>query len=248
MTTNEAIKFDFYYSARAESPKLHLELGCSGLRYQRLRFSPGVACEIADHECNTARGPEALLERLFECRGEQVPLEGQVEAPGISASGPLGSKEIATHHFRLCRVCGLENALFAYGGLGPKTIAVTFSGQGVPDEIGTPAFKWGEVSASGRARLIRIADRLGWNVLWSDCGPVTYGKVSKVTAQILERNLRTYRLYGELAAHCERKPKSSAEVIEAAIGSYWMLRNHRPPELFGQEQRLTRMAKAISHL
>lgn len=237
---------EFYFSSTASDPKLHLELDCSGLRYQRVHYYPERACVI-DHECSTAKGAEGALARLYECRTRRKIGRGKVEAARVELTGPLSAEGIVTHRARACRVCALEQVIELAARSGKRQVAVTFSGQFVPEEQGTAVFSWEEVSVSGRARLERIAGRLGWPVIRTSSGPVTYGKVSAIAADILERNLRTYRLGGELAQHCKHDP-ANEETATQAISTYWMLRNHRPPELYGEERKISSMAKILSHL
>lgn len=122
---------------------------------------------------------------------------------------------------RPCRMCALERVID--GVLRPtgrdKTVFATFSSQpsyGADSE----RFLENNVSETGRARLVRIAERLELATVEAKVGPVAYGFLPATGVKVLARNLRT---------------QSTTTVAEMpATGfmvTFWTFLDDAPPEL-----------------
>jgi hypothetical protein len=209
---------EFFSSSKAKWPKLHAELLCNGVSRQPVKFFNN-----ADTAPERRINPSALrLERT-----------------------ELSVAEVVTHKYRPCRKCAMELVLDHASSLGhERVVPVTFSGQFVPDEVGINAYDWESISDAGRDRLVRNATRMGLEVAWTSCGPVAYGFVSELVADLLERNVRVYRLPAAMASRLGNPEQRVG--ASSLIELYWMLRNDRPPEVHGEGHDVARMAVALS--
>ena len=229
----------FYVSQSSVTGKLHTALSCPGLE------RTPVWCTEVDPRCGW-QGQGAAAARAG---GAPLPrtVTGlvTVTASPMHALAPMTASDLLQSESRPCRLCALELSLDLAATTGPGRTPVAFSGQPAPADEGVQQFDWHEVSATGRARVSRIAERMGLATVGTEVGPVAYGHVNRVTARLLTRNLRSYSLPAELAWCAARAAAGSARA-DHAVEVYWMLRNHRPPEVHGEDALLGKMANALA--
>lgn len=120
---------------------------------------------------------------------------------------------------RPCRMCALEEVLCRTLSVheGPE-IFVTFTSQARPVDL--RRYRFDKASASGQARLRRVADKVGLETAATEIGPVAYGFVPQRALSVLTRNLRTIVREDILAL-------PAPDVVEVL----WGLLQMDPPEL-----------------
>lgn len=224
---NDAAPLEFFTSSnpKAKWTKWHLELMCTGVRRQPVSIS---TLRRFDEESN-----------LFVDGGVKV------TAKWLD-SEEMGLEELIRSTNRPCRLCTLETVLDHGAQVGTPSVAVTFSGQFVPDEIGVNVFEWEAASENSRSRLRRIAERMALRTVETSSGPAAFGLVTPSVAALLKSNLRSYELSGGLAELCSAD-KVASERAGYAFESYWMLRNHRPPEVYTDQVDVAQLATALAH-
>jgi hypothetical protein len=249
----------FFWSTRAADPKLHASLGCDALRWLKVSYFPPARYDESEDEYSpsnlsmlppdlvTEKGLQASLRPLYECRPRTY--RGKTRCGVLGVSKALSISAVIAHSNRPCRNCAMELVVDLASREGKRDTPVTFSGQYQPDEGGVDVFEWDNVTQSGDARLVRIAERLGLDTIRSASGTVAYGLVTPKLASVLDRNVRSYRLEGELATFCQTRKVSNEQDLargRQAIEMYWMLRNHRPPEINEGDVDLARLATVIA--
>jgi hypothetical protein len=198
-----------------------------------------------------------------------------LKSPAKTELAPMGITKINQHEYRPCRVCALEQVLGLASSTGRPRTAVTFSGQFLPEEEGANSFKWDEVSNTGAARLERVAKQTGLHTTYTSSGPVAYGVVTLQMLKALKKSLRVYELYppcskaakepGVVTSKAKSEPRiggvtqdnynavlakiiheEAGPVADHAIATYWALRNHMPPEIYGNETTMVRTAVLLT--
>lgn len=246
----------FFYSGAAKNPKLHAELLCSGVsRFSMARlgyYSTGDTSLGSDldltpdiqwplvGQTGMGAGCSARLERLGDGPHE-LAMAYKESACQLRRTGALDLEAIISHDARLCRVCALVSVFAWACDVGERSTFVTFSGQGVPEED-SGAFSWGETSETGRARLLRLANIGGLGVIPTGAGPVAYGFVSHALARLLRRNARSYVLDDRALLESVR----TGHDVGWTLDTYWALRNHRPPEIHGEDHDLFAISALLS--
>lgn len=155
-----------------------------------------------------------------DCEGlERTPAEARLEKSYANAS-ELG----LDFSGRPCRQCSLESVLLTTLAPRPrvKKVFVTATSQSNPLDPGAKIYnyRWRESTESGRARIIRLAKALNFEIASTPAGPALYGFVPFSAAAILSHNLRT-------VIRREITEMPSAQVVEVA----WTLYGDNPPEL-----------------
>lgn len=188
-----------YYSVKAKDPKLHFEISCEGLRYVRV---------------SAPDDPTAPPE------GEPAKLDPDDHGLGIAEFPSMHSLGLADWT-RPCRMCALERVLDTVlrPTEGDKLVFATFTSQ--PAYVAdSRRFVRMEVSATGRDRLLRIAERLALPVTTTMSGPAAYGLLPERGVRVLQRNLRT-----------QATERITTMPSAAFVATFWTFVDDAPPEL-----------------
>jgi hypothetical protein len=130
---------------------------------------------------------------------------------------------------RPCRICTLESVLVTV--LDPRRrhdeqrdgakVFLSFTSQANPSNPDSDIvnYSWAKATASGQARLRRVARRTRLATTVTSSGIVAYGLVSEAAADVVAKNLRS------VIRHAAAVP--GGEVLECL----WALLNDDPPEL-----------------
>jgi hypothetical protein len=241
--TTRPLEF-MYSSHRSERaavlPKLHREYHCYAMRFQRLIIpvmTMGASAEGAEYVAPYAH-PDPTVRA--KAKDKEV---WTARLKNVIFTDPLSITQINDHPYRPCRKCALEQVLFMAAREGDARYPVTFSGQlAVEETIHQGGFAWEEITNTAAERLERIADRSDLQVVNTSSGPVAYGNVSRAMLSSLNRSLRSYELNGALG----RVVRAGGSAAETAVAAYWMLRNHRPPEIHGYADEVAHSAAVLA--
>jgi hypothetical protein len=160
-----------------------------------------------------------------ECEALEATPEEARETRTFSSVTELGLSDDG----RPCRICTLESVLVTV--LDPRRVHdvtrdgvkvfLSFTSQANPTnpDSNITNFGWGKATASGQARVRRVALRSRLSTTSTSSGLVAYGLVSGTAAEVVAKNLRS------VIRHTGVIP--GAEVLECV----WVLLNDDPPEL-----------------
>ena len=195
------------------------EIGTQSRKYSH---SP-ILGEVTVRYSLRLKYPKYHLE--FNCEGlDSTPIEAQGELTFPNAL-TLG----LTTEGRPCRMCTLESTLITVLSPAPTfsemskegLVFCSFTSQANPSnpDSNIANFAWTKATASGEARLRRIAELCGMQTILTSAGIAAYGLTSVEAADVVSTNLRT------VIRPFDKVP--SIETIECA----WSLLNDDPPEM-----------------
>lgn len=165
----------------------------------------------------------------FHISSECEALEATHEEAQRSRTFPSATDLGLSDEGRPCRICTLESVLVTV--LDPRRapeiaieevkVFLSFTSQANPANPDSKItnFEWGKATASGQARVRRVALRSRLSRTVTSSGLAAYGLVSTTAAEVVAKNLRS------VVRDSDAVP--TAEVIECV----WVLLNDDPPEL-----------------
>ena len=198
------------------------DTGGIGTQSRKYSHSP-ILGEITVRYSLRLKYPKYHLD--FKCEGlDSTPIEAQGELtfPNALALG-------LTTEGRPCRMCTLESTLITVLNPVPifserskeELIFCSFTSQANPSnpDSNIANFAWTKGTASGEARLRRVAEFCGMQTILTSAGIAAYGLTSVEAADVVSMNLRAVVRPFDIVP--------SIETIECA----WSLLNDDPPEM-----------------
>ena len=186
---------DVYYSTAQSFPRMHLDERCSA------------------------------FEQVAATAKHMITYAGAYELGTVDSARP-------------CRVCCLESVLRTvlhpqWGKEHPSTalneyadadLEVFFSTTAQPcperPDSSLSGYKWGDSTDSGRARIMRIAERSALGVAQTIIGPALYGIREQRVVWVVQMNLRT-----------AIAPSVVTDNADGVVSTVWTLFNDNPPEM-----------------